>query len=79
MELLKKETIRLSDSEERALATVACLAGGLMREASDPSLKKIGEILAYNVGSLYKYIEEEQNAFLLQRRNECLRRRKLGC
>lgn len=59
MELIKKETIRLSDAEERALATIACLAGGLMREASDPSLKKIGEILAYNIGSLYKYTEEE--------------------
>lgn len=59
MEIIKTETIRLSDAEERALATIACLAGGLMREASDPSLKKIGEILAYNIGSLYKYIEEE--------------------
>ena len=59
MEIIKTETIRLSDTEERALATIACLAGGLMREASDPSLKKIGEILAYNIGSLYKYIEEE--------------------
>ena len=58
MEIIKKETVRFSDTEERALATVACLAGGLMREASDPSLKKIGEILAYNVGSLYKYMEE---------------------
>ena len=59
MEIVKTETIRLSDVEERALATIACLAGGLIREASDPSLKKIGEILAYNIGSLYKYIEEE--------------------
>lgn len=59
MEVIKRETVRLSDTEERALATIACLAGGLMREASDPSLKKIGEILAYNIGSLYKYIEEE--------------------
>ena len=59
MELIKKETIRLSDTEERALATIACLAGGLMREASDPSLKKIGENFAYNIGSLQKYFEEE--------------------
>jgi hypothetical protein len=59
MEIIKKETIRLSDAEERALPIVACLAGGLMTEASGPSLKKIGEILAYNIGSLYKYIEEE--------------------
>lgn len=58
MEIIKSETLRLSDTEEHALATVACLAGGLMREASDPSLKKIGEILAYNIGSLYKYMEE---------------------
>ena len=60
MEIIKKETLRLSDAEERALATVACLAGGLMTEASDPSLKKIAETLAYNIGSLYQYIEEEE-------------------
>jgi hypothetical protein len=59
MEIIKKEIIRFSDAEERALTTIACLAGGLMREASDPSLKKIGEVLAYNIGSLYKYVEEE--------------------
>lgn len=60
MEIVKKETIRLSDSEERALATIVCLAGGLMREASDPSLKKVGEILTHNIGSLYKYMERNK-------------------
>ena len=60
MEIIKKETIRLSDAEERALATIAGVAGGLMKEANNPSLKKIGETLAYNIGSLYKYIEEEE-------------------
>lgn len=59
MELIKKETIRLSDREEDALITIANLAGGLMREATNPSLKKIGEILAYNIGSLYDYVEED--------------------
>ena len=61
MEIIKKETVRFSDTEERALGTVACLAGGLMREVSDPSLKKIGEILAYNIGSLFQYVEEEED------------------
>ena len=43
MQIIKKETVEFSEKETEAIQLVTQICTGLMREASDPNLKKLAE------------------------------------
>lgn len=59
MEIIKKETIRFSDSENRACDIVQAMLEGIQRECSDPRLAKLANEINYRLYELYEYLEDD--------------------
>ena len=59
MEIIKKETIRFSDNENRAYDIVQAMLEGIQRECSDPKLAKLANDINCKLYDLYDYLEDD--------------------
>ena len=60
MQIIKKETIRFSDSENRACDIVQAMLEGIQRECSDPRLAKLANDINCKLYDLYEYLEVDE-------------------
>lgn len=60
MIIIKKEMIRFSEQENKALDIVQAMLEGLSREASDPSLAKLANDINCKLYDLYDYLEDSE-------------------
>ena len=59
MQIIKKETIRFSDNENKACDLVHAMMESIQRESSDPRLTKIANEISCHLYELYDYLEED--------------------
>ena len=57
MQIIKKETIRFSDSENRACDLIQVMLESIQRECSDPRLAKLANDINCKLYDLYDYLE----------------------
>lgn len=57
MQILKKEILEFSEKETDALAMMAKICEGIMREATDPNLIKLAEQLDTYICELWSWEE----------------------
>ena len=59
MEIIKRETLRFSDCEQRSLDMAFMLMENISNCAADPELRKHAEYIIEHLSDIYNYIEEE--------------------
>ena len=59
MQIIKKETIRFSDSENRACDLIQAMLESIQRECSDPRLMKLANDINCKLYDLYDYLEDD--------------------
>lgn len=60
MIIKKRETLELSANEKKAIDNVLLIANGILREATDPHLLNIADILVGAIYEIYDHIPEEE-------------------
>jgi hypothetical protein len=59
MEIIKKETLRFSDAEQRSLDMAFMLMENIANCASNPEIVRHAEHIIAHLSDIYDYIEEE--------------------
>lgn len=59
MEIIKRETIKFSDQEQRCFDMVYMLMENLYNCATDPELRRHAEHITGHMSDIYDYFEEE--------------------
>lgn len=59
MEIIKKETLRFSDAEQRSLDMTFMLMENIVNCATDPELRRHAEHITAHLSDIYDSIEEE--------------------
>jgi hypothetical protein len=59
MEIIKTETLRFSDCEQRSLDMAFMLMENISNCATDPELRRHAEHITSHLSDIYNYIEEE--------------------
>lgn len=59
MEIIKTESLRLSECEQRSLDMAFILMENITNRATDPELRKHAEHIIAHLSDIYDYIEEE--------------------
>ncbi len=59
MEIIKSETLRFSECEQRSLDMAFMLMENIVNCATDPELRRHAEHITNHLSDIYNYIEED--------------------